>query len=146
MRHQTPAAIYDTNEHLGTLTEFYEPPGYQAGRHEVRSSNGDFVLSYTIYAGADSDNDGISDFSDNCRNIPNQDQKDGDHDKIGDKCDNDIDNDKVVNSEDNCRSLYNPDQNDLDEDGRGDRCDVDADGDGVADRKQRFSDGQDTID
>jgi hypothetical protein len=129
-------ALLDKNEHLGTITEFYDPPGYQAGPHEVRSSNGDFVLKYTVYAGADSDNDGVSDFTDNCRNIANSDQKDIDHDKIGDKCDPDMDNDGQTNTDDNCRGVHNPDQGDLDDDGRGDSCDLDADGDGVVDRNQ----------
>lgn len=131
-------ALLDRNEHLGTLTEFYEPPGYQAGPHEVRSSNGDFVLRYTVYAGADSDNDGISDYTDNCRNKANRDQRDSDRDKIGDVCDGDVDGDGIQNGKDNCVRNRNPDQSDFDDDNRGDKCDPDADGDGIADRKQRF--------
>jgi hypothetical protein len=33
---------------LGTIREFYDPPGYGAGYHVVKSSNGDFTLRYTI--------------------------------------------------------------------------------------------------
>jgi len=38
----------DANDILGTIREFYDPPGYGVGPHEVRSSNGDFTLRYTI--------------------------------------------------------------------------------------------------
>lgn len=64
----------------------------------------------------DIDNDGVLDFSDNCRKISNPDQSDTDRDGIGDVCDN-------------CQILQNPDQLDLDKNGKGDMCeDVDADG------------------
>ena len=128
--------LSDRNEHLGTITESYGPPGYMAGRHEVSSSNGDFTLRFTIYAGDDTDKDGISDYGDNCRTLSNPDQKDSDRDGKGDKCDSDSDNDGIANSADNCRSIYNPNQSDFDDDGRGDKCDPDADGDGVIDRRQ----------
>ena len=36
------------NDALGKINEFYQPPGYGAGRHEVKSSSGDFTLRYTI--------------------------------------------------------------------------------------------------
>ncbi len=36
------------NEILGTINEFYDPPTYGIGQHEVESSSGDFTLRYTI--------------------------------------------------------------------------------------------------
>jgi hypothetical protein len=36
------------NDALGKIREFYQPPGYGAGPHEVKSSSGDFTLRYSI--------------------------------------------------------------------------------------------------
>ena len=46
----TSASAYGFNQPdiLGTVREFYDPPGYGAGPHEVKSSTGDFTLRYTI--------------------------------------------------------------------------------------------------
>ena len=126
---------YGDNDPLGKIRELYDPPDYGAGPHEVKSSNGDFTLRYTISGGSDTDKDGIGDSVDNCRTIANRDQKDTDRDKIGDLCDPDIDNDGIVNSKDNCRFHSNPNQSDFDEDGKGDPCDPDDDNDGVPDGK-----------
>jgi hypothetical protein len=41
----------DANDILGTIREFYDPPGYGVGPHEVKSSTGDFTLRYTISTG-----------------------------------------------------------------------------------------------
>ncbi|MFA7663160.1 MAG: lamin tail domain-containing protein, partial [Patescibacteria group bacterium] len=59
----------------------------------------------------DSDEDGISDSTDNCVNNANSDQADVDGDQIGNACDN-------------CSNLANADQADTDEDGIGDVCDT----------------------
>ena len=42
---------YDANDILGTIREFYDPPGYGIGPHVVKSSTGDFTLRYTISTG-----------------------------------------------------------------------------------------------
>jgi uncharacterized protein YegL len=73
----------------------------------------------------DDDGDGVSDYSDNCKEIPNPGQMDADEDGLGDACDN-------------CPSLPNADQADEDDNGKGDECEgkvlpgEDLDGDGVA--------------
>jgi hypothetical protein len=43
--------IGNDDEILGTIKEFYDPPGYGVGPHEVKSSTGDFTLRYTISKG-----------------------------------------------------------------------------------------------
>jgi hypothetical protein len=45
------SASGNDDEILGTIKEFYDPPGYGVGPHEVKSSNGDFTLRYTINKG-----------------------------------------------------------------------------------------------
>ncbi|HET6374021.1 MAG TPA: thrombospondin type 3 repeat-containing protein, partial [Candidatus Polarisedimenticolia bacterium] len=57
---------------------------------------------------------------DNCPDVQNSGQVDGDGDLVGDNCDN-------------CASLYNPDQTDTNADGQGNDCDTDDDGDGILD-------------
>jgi len=54
----------------------------------------------------DIDNDGVSDGSDNCPEIPNSNQNDIDNDGIGDVCDSDIDGDGILNENDNCKTSW----------------------------------------
>lgn len=88
----------------------------------------------------DSDGDGIVDDMDNCPEVSNPNQLDGDGDDLGDLCD-DEDNDGIFDYRenaqgesvpyDNCPMTPNPDQLDSDWDGEGDACDDDLDGDGL---------------
>jgi hypothetical protein len=43
--------LWDENEILGTIREFYDPPDHGVGIHAVKSSTGDFTLRYTINKG-----------------------------------------------------------------------------------------------
>jgi len=98
----------------------------------------------------DDDGDGVCSPFDNCPDVHNQDQADGDGDRVGDACDpcladsdNDSDLDGLCIAMDNCPFVPNPGQEDRDLDQSGDACDncpdmanvdqVDADADGVGD-------------
>jgi Ca2+-binding RTX toxin-like protein len=78
---------------------------------------------------ADTDGDGIADINDNCVDVPNEDQRDSDHDGVGDACEVpevDTDGDGIFDENDNCPEVYNPgagQTNDDDADGAGDVCD-----------------------
>jgi hypothetical protein len=80
---------------------------------------------------------------DNCRELSNPAQPDGDMDGVGNACDNcggvsnptQIDQDLDTRGDpcDNCDQVPNVDQTDLDMDGAGNACDTDDDADGIAD-------------
>jgi hypothetical protein len=86
---------------------------------------------------SDRDCDLVLDATDNCVDVSNSDQNDGDRDDIGDVCDpcvarersatSDSDNDQIVDSIDNCPGARNAGQEDSDGDGVGDMCDEDPD-------------------
>jgi hypothetical protein len=74
--------------------------------------------------------DGFCDIDDNCPDVYNGDQADGDMDGLGDACDpcpadavNDVDMDGVCGNLDNCPTVANANQADGDMDGDGDACD-----------------------
>jgi hypothetical protein len=84
----------------------------------------------------DTDNDGVSNETDNCPSIFNTDQGDIDKDNQGDICDNDIDGDGFLNEDDNCPLIASNEQVDIDGDGIDDSCDEypeDYDNDGIKD-------------
>lgn len=74
------------------------------------------------YVQADSDDDSISDYIDNCVLVSNPDQIDVNRNGKGDACE-DFDRDGIQNDRDNCVELPNRDQYDTDGDGKGDACD-----------------------
>ena len=92
----------------------------------------------------DADNDGVCDGApaappvcvagpDNCLNVFNPDQADGNNNGIGDVCESDVDDDGVIDSDDNCVNTPNPLQENNDGDAQGDACDPDDDNDEVPD-------------
>jgi len=76
---------------------------------------------------ADTDGDGIPDAADDCPAVADPEQRDRDHDGVGDACQGgplpDTDGDGVPDASDNCPTVPNPDQADRDGDGVGDACD-----------------------
>jgi len=123
-------AHYDGTWHIETIDKHvtFSSISYKySGRSLALDSNGEPWSSYPgqdnfiryAWRVADFDCDEILDSNDNCPNVPNFDQEDGDEDGIGDACDS-------------CPTDYNPGQEDNDVDGLGDVCDdcTDTDGDG----------------
>src|SRR5438552_2112959 len=96
---------------------------------------------------ADTDGDGIPDIADDCPTVADPEQRDGDHDGVGDACQGgplpDTDGDGIPDASDDCPTVPNPDQADRDGDGVGDECDdcpdapdpaqLDTNGDGIGD-------------
>jgi len=76
--------------------------------------------------GNDSDNDGITDQTDNCPYNINPQQSDIDNDGLGDICDDDIDGDGYSNIFDNCPIDINRNQTDTDGDNFGNVCDTET--------------------
>lgn len=74
------------------------------------------------YIPKDSDDDGVVDKEDNCKELFNPNQLDTDQDGKGDACDDDDDNDGTKDDDDNCPLTYNPEQLDLNENRIGDIC------------------------
>src|SRR5207237_10847755 len=76
---------------------------------------------------ADTDGDGIPDVADDCPTVADPEQRDGDHDGVGDACQGgplpDTDGDGIPDASDDCPTVPNPDQADRDGDGVGDECD-----------------------
>lgn len=79
---------------------------------------------------SDADGDYLPDALDNCPNVQNPDQADGDGDGVGDACPvyQDFDGDGVPDKDDNCPNVATFDFADRDGDGLGDACDKSPDG------------------
>ncbi|OAF67213.1 Thrombospondin-4 [Intoshia linei] len=75
------------------------------------------------YDQKDDDSDGIGNVCDNCLSVSNFEQIDTDGDGKGDLCDTDDDDDTILDTADNCPLIKNVDQKDTDVDTIGDACD-----------------------
>jgi len=95
------------------------PVGY------LKLTNGQNVNSrFRVETDLDGDDDGVNDYQDNCPDVANADQADGDSDGVGDACDVvDTDGDGITDAMDNCPDISNADQANGDGDSAGDVCD-----------------------
>jgi len=107
---------------LANATDFQQVPAVgRDGRSSIGLPKlGTFLGLNPIKASifADVDRDLIADIKDNCSDIANPGQEDGDGDAYGDACDN-------------CTAVANTDQRDTDADSFGNLCDADLDNSGV---------------
>lgn len=125
---------------------------------------GDVIVSaFPTTYWTDTDEDDIPDGCDNCPELVNPEQGDGDGDGLGDACDECTDSDgdgfgdpgypDNTCEEDNCPFIHDPNQDDADSDGYGDICDncpqiinpeqMDGDGDGQGDACDECTDSDD---
>ncbi|MFT4518138.1 MAG: hypothetical protein ACI9JM_000515 [Halioglobus sp.] len=84
----------------------------------------DWMMTITVAEDLnDTDQDGLSDSSDNCPSATNPGQENSDFTGDGgDACDSDDDDDGLEDLQDNCPTIANPDQADSNGDGIGDAC------------------------
>ncbi len=116
-----------------TLTVFGAVPVLDGALEvSIGESGGLTPLNYIAVASApvDLDGDGLENLRDNCYDVANAGQEDGDLDGRGDPCDacpqdpgNDGDGDGLCGNVDNCPFVANADQADGDLDGKGNACD-----------------------
>lgn len=105
----------------------------------IGQAGGITPLNYVdvVAAAPDHDADGVSNWLDNCPDVPNPGQQDADSNHVGDACNSfeDTDGDEWADDRDNCPTVPNPTQADTDENFVGDACNSfeDADGDEWAD-------------
>lgn len=97
-------------------------PGSASANSSDENSSNNEAVTPLIAPRPDQDKDSISDDVDNCGSIPNSNQLDTDHDRVGDECDPDDDNDGLADIDEIARGT-NPKNPDTDNDGVSDAKD-----------------------
>ena len=82
----------------GESAEIYSDGDTEREQKGASTTTRTTIADYLVLVDVDSDSDGIFDDSDNCRFVPNANQRDTDSDGFGNICDGDFNNDGAVNA------------------------------------------------
>ena len=101
--HGTAVAVGSPGPKAGVKVTYTPAAGYSGGdtfSYSVTDGTSTSTAAVSVTVLPDADQDGISDFLDNCLGVYNPDQRDTDGDGFGNMCDPDFDNNGIVNIND----------------------------------------------